>query len=583
MFFYYQHSLTNPKNIRCEKMDGDNYTSQPKPQVLYLQAGNQQIIHLSHGSNSLILLGDPVYSRLPDLKSFLSDSGDINANYLIEKIKGHYIWFYIQKSSFSCGASFAAIFPVYYTLNKSAVVLCSSSLYLAKHEEQTTRDKKNMLERLLFNYPLFNSSWWEEIKLLRTHHSIKIHNHSVKEERFFNIRGAFGPILYRNKAALHDLVDQFGRETNQFFPDEKFAVSFTGGFDGRTLVAAAMQSKKQFFTYSFGRSGISDITVPAQQSRKISIDYMPIRLDQNYVDQHAFRSAIEFSKLTEYNGNLHRPHYYYAAERLSQKVNYIITGNFGSELFRALHNPGVMMSEDLINVFSCPDNAWKDQLTQKVNCWGINHFDEALEMLITEIEAYLISTSGLTMNHRFYAFVYEEIFRKYFGAEIVMQSHFLNNRTPYLNLQFIRSLNKTLWSGIHSKIFEKKKVRRMKGQIFYSAFIKEMAPSLYYLKTNKGYRPADVFDVWRLPLLITGFVNKKFFDQQEVDNNADNMVFKNHHQQILNQHIDVYDPFLKYFMRGNEQEISTGKNLEKWLKMYSIAMGWSLQVNRVPV
>jgi asparagine synthetase B (glutamine-hydrolysing) len=583
MFFYYEHIFSNEQVFNFQVIDDNQPLSNPGRDILYIKKEKQYLVNLSFSDKRLLLIGDPVFDQNIKLSALLSTKGELVPSELIETVRGHYNWFFINGHDFYCGSSFGAIFPVYYAIRSSGVVICSSSLFLANALSVERKDRKNLLERLLFNYPLFGSTWWKELKLLDTHHCLSLSDSAFKVTKYLSIEEYFGSVQYRNRKALNHLVDLFGEETQRFFPDELFAVSFTGGFDGRTLVAAAMQSKKEFFTYSFGKPGVSDIEIPAQHSKKIGINYDPIYLDEKYVNEDAFNAALAFSHLTEYNGNLHRPHYQYAVKHLSKKVDFMITGNFGSELFRALHNPGVMMSESLIDIFSSPNNAWKDKVINKVQSWEKDLFKDEVESIIEDIDQYLTSLDGMSLNHRFYVFVYSEIFRKYFGPEILMQSHYLNNRTPFLNLHFIRALNKTLWSGVHAQIFEKKKVQRMKGQIFYSAFIKKSCPALYYLKTSKGYSPADVFEPSRLPVLIAGFLNKKYLGRPEVDDNADGVFFVNHHKQLLDEFINRFDENLKpFFIRGN-RDIEAGENIEYWLKMYSIAMGWSSHASAISV
>ena len=273
-------------------------------------------------------------------------------------------------------------------------------------------------------------------------------------------------------------------------------------------------------------------------------------------------------RLTEYNGNLGRPHYRYAAEALSEKTRYIATGNFGSELFRALHIPGVMMSRPLIDVFSAPDDSWKDILRAETAIWGRDTFAEETDALIADLEAYLRQSEGMDPNHRFYIFVFGEIFRKYFGPELIMQSHFLNNRTPYLNLHFFKALNQTIWSGVHSRLFEKMKSKRMKGQLFYATFLRHADRLLYTLPTTKGYSPADVYEPWRMPMLAGGVLTRKYLKKDAF--------FSRYHRAISGEWnaAEMPSPEIRAMLAGAPSEISGGKYFEKWIKLYSILYGW---------
>ena len=649
MFFYLDFNFKD-STITVATLPGEEPLPVfPEANTLYLLEGKQRLLSFEVPGGKLLLLGDPVFRKKEKLfESIIPEPGKVNQEVLFQEIKGHYYWFYIPIPNFQslipnpllCGNSFGAIYPVYYTIEKERAVVCSSSFTLAEKTNAEAKDKRNLLERLLFNYPFFNSTWWSGIKLLEAHRYLRVappqppqggeksFAPGLSSEREENgvlsnlppndggatlspereASGAFSMLSPNDKGAtysppwggwggatvegdfevsnyfaspedsskdsLYRLSKLFEKETRLFFPDEPFAISLTGGFDGRTLVAAAKKANRLFSTYSFGRPDSTDVTMPAAQAAALRIPYNPIFLDNQYVETASLGSAWEFMRLTEHNGNFGRPHYHHAAQVLSEKTNYILTGNFGSELFRALHLPGVMMSECLIRVFSAKDDSWKDFLKQTAQRWDAHFFQNETDALIADIEIYLRKMEGWDANHKFYHFVFNEIFRKYFGPELVMQSHYLNNRTPYLNLHFFQELNRTIWSGVHARLFEKVKSKRMKGQMFYATFIRQSDKKMYHLKTNKGYSPADVLEAWRLPILASRVVFHKYINNKDIDDNSVGAFIQRFHRQIAEQ-AQTNDPsFFQTLFEKSLAEIPREQNIENWVKFYSIAAGW---------
>lgn len=553
----------------------------PQANTLYLRAGKQRLLSFEVPGGKLLLLGDPVFRKKEKLlEGIVPEPGKVNQENLYLEIKGHYYWFYLPAPSFAdpnyllIGNSFGAIYPVYYTIEKERIVACSSSFTAAEKTNAETKNKRNLLERLLFNYPFFNSTWWSGIQLLEAHRFLNIGARGAAVGGDFEVSNFFGSPEDTTKDSLYRLGKLFEKETRLFFPDEPFAVSLTGGFDGRTLVTAAKKAGRLFSAYSFGRPDSTDVTMPAEQASVLRIPYNPIFLDDQYVETASLGSAWDFMRLTEYNGNFGRPHYHHAAKLLSEKTNYILTGNFGSELFRALHLPGVMMSECLIRVFSAKDDSWKDFLRQSVRPWDAHFFQNETDALIADIEVYLKKMEGWEANHKFYHFVFNEIFRKYFGPELVMQSQYLNNRTPYLNLSFFRELNRTIWSGVHARLFEKMKSKRMKGQMFYATFIQQSDKKMYQLKTNKGYSPADVLEPWRLPILAARVVSHKYIGNKDIDDNSVHAFIQRNHRQIAEQIVTGTPPFAQSLFEKSFDEIPREQNIENWVKIYSIAAGW---------
>lgn len=558
--------------------DGAQLPAFPQADTLYLKEGKQRLLSFEAPGGELLFLGDPVFRKKENMtENIVPEAGKLSQEALFQEIKGHYYWFFLptdKNQQLLCGNSFGAIYPVYYAVEKERVVVSSSSFALVEKTNAGTADKRNLLERLLFNYPFFNSTWWSNVKLLDAHRFLSIGAKGATVTGDFEVSNYFGSPEDTTKDSLYRLSKLFERESRLFFPDEPFAISLTGGFDGRTLVASAKKARRLFSTYSFGRPDSTDVTMPAAQSAALRIPYEPILLDEQYVGNASLDAAWAFMQLTEHNGNFGRPHYQYAARLLSEKTNCILTGNFGSELFRALHLPGVMMSECLIRVFSASDDSWKDFLRQSTQQWDAHFFQKETDSLIADIEFYLKKMEGWEANHKFYYFVFNEIFRKYFGPELVMQSNYLNNRTPYLNLHFFRELNRTIWSGVHARLFEKVKSKRMKGQMFYATFIRQTGSKLYDLKTNKGYSPADVLESWRLPILAARVLLHKYITHKDIDDNSVHAFMQRFHRSIV-QNAEPTNPlFFKHLFEQSFAEIPHEQNIENWVKFYSIAAGW---------
>ncbi len=580
MFFYLDFNFRSNGPVVASVLSArEAMPNLPEANTLYIWQGKQRLLTFEVPGGRLLLLGDPIFaSKENPVERVVPVSGQVNQEVLFQEIKGHYYWLYLRTTNnqqLLCGNSFGAIYPVYYCIENKRVVVSSSSFELAGKTETGTPDKRNLLERLLFNYPFFNSTWWNNVKLLEAHRFLQLDENGGSIKGNFEVSDYFGSPENTSRDSLPELAALFQKETELFFPDEPFAVSLTGGFDGRTLTAAARKARRQFFTYSFGRPDSSDVTMPAAQAAELGIPYSPIYLDAQYVENASLRSAWDMMRLSEFNGNFGRPHYHYAARALSEKTNFILTGNFGSELFRALHLPGVMMSRHLINIFSADDDSWKGDLLQAAYAWDKNLFKNEAESLVADLEAYLGKMQGWDPNHKFYHFVFSEIFRKYFGAEIVMQSHYLNNRTPYLNLRFFRELNRTHWSGVHARLFEKVKRKRMKGQMFYATFIRQADSKMYCQNTNKGYSSADVLETWRLPLLAGKVLFHKYIGHKEIDDNSVEAFIQKFHRPIAEQLKADSPAFVKAALEKSLKEIPNEQSIESWVKIYSIAAGWN--------
>ncbi len=575
MYFFLTLDLDSIQDIGLTFIEEEQDWQAIQPNQLYIEQGKQFLFQEKIGQGRMILLGDPVFPK-EDLNwsSLITADQKPDQSSLFQQIRGHYYYFYLSPQAVYVGSSLSGIFPVCYHAEGTKVSVASKASAIAEKLPGVSPSRINLLERLLFNFPLLNSTWWEDIHVVPADRFLAVEKGKVELAGAFEIADYFGEPIYKTRRSLGKLISAFQSEMELFFPDEPFSISFTGGFDSRTIVAAARNAGADFGTYSFGRPSSSDIYFPIRQSKALGIPYTPIYLNEQYLQEHSLAGSYTFLQRSDYNGNFGRPHYTYAAQQLSQASNFILTGNFGSELFRALHEPGVMISQSLIDLFTAEDDSWKDKLVQATNAWDGEYFKREIDQLIAQIEEYLSVSKGLSLNHRFYRFVINDLFRKYFGPELQMQSQYLNNRTPYLSLPWLMGLNQTIWSGVHARLFEKNINKRMKGQIFYSSFLKRVNKEMYHMQTNKSYSAADVLEFWRLPILVGKVVVNRYLKAAEDNENASQDFLKMHFKQIQSQWEEEQFPaFLSSLLKQSQMEIPAGKRMDYWNKVHSITEG----------
>lgn len=530
-----------------------------------IDAGCQDLrsIDLPSGQR-LVLLGDPLFrDELTDLDTLVGADGRMDLDQLFMQVPGHYYWFLWNGDALECGSSFGGLLPIYHVDGKDGVGIASSSFHLARVHGLQANDRQYLLERKLFNYPLFHRTPWSAVQLLPAHTSLLVDSNGLRMMRSFRVERYFGDGARTDRNAMHSLCGLFLDECDLHIPVSGCAISFTGGFDGRTLLGAALELKRSdIVTYSFGKPGDEDLEFPRAQSRLLGLEHIPIELDATYLKEHAFRSALAFMETSDHCGNLGRPHYLYAAESLARSHGHLVTGNFGSELFRAMHNPGVMISPWLIRCFSDTEGTWKEDLRRSEG----ELFKEEVGSLIADLEEYLNGPLRADPSGRFYRFVYEEVFRKYFGPELVVQSRYLKNRTPFLSLRFIETLNGTRWSGVHSRLFERNKFKRLKGQAFYAEFLRGTDPRLYALPTNKGYGPADVAEPWRRPLLAWKMLRMRYSGSNEVDSNAVGAFYSMYYRDLLAEYSIV-----------DREELRPGldKDISECIGLMSVEAAWN--------
>lgn len=493
-------------------------------------------------ASNIVIIGDCIDLTLmqnglqhgKDVKSLMAES---NGNF-------HAFELNVQDKRLTVFNSLFAILPLYYFINNDSIVFSNSFDVLRREIKSSPKiNKKFILQNVLLNYSINNDTFLEGINLVASNSCLQVDNNlTVNSFRYFNTENLFVSRPEKGHKILSELSDVFIEETRKFLPNERYAVSFTGGFDGRTLVALSKSLKKDFFTYSFGNIGSSDLDYPALQSKELGIEFVPILLDENYANTYYKENLWGIVSESEGLAGVNRSHYCYAANLLKDRTNFILTGNFGSEILRSLHIAGAVFAKELFYVFKdAKSDEWINYLftSPKLNYLNLSCFKSELEETVSDIQTWIASKAEKSNNLLMYEFVLEELLRKYFGPEIVMQSNHLINRTPFLNIRFITELLKTKYAGAYGPYFSENPVKRFKGQELYAHIIARTSRELLGMPTNKGYRPIDLLKASGKIKLVVNFIRKKFSkaNDGDLDPFGVHLAFLSNRSQLLSENI----------------------------------------------
>lgn len=456
-------------------------------------------LHLTGSGYEFMAWGDPVSSE--HFTRYLPST--LKPEFIVNTLYGHYYYLLADHSrrEITVGSSLFSILPLYYAEQKDRVTLSGNVFELGRHTGLRTVSAVFVAESLLFNYPLHNRSLIEGISLLPSNSALTAGADGFRIAKRFTIGDWFtaDPIPWRK--SLSRVAGVFLEAVLKYFPDEHYTASLTGGFDGRTLVAAGLKYRRDFSCYCIGSASSADLQTAAHAAEAAGLRFIPVSTDEEYVREHSLDAGLRFIQGSSAVATFSRAHYIRAASILSAGTRHLITGNFGSEVFRAVHTPGVMISPALYDVFvsRSPDEAMKKLAGNRMAVLPdrdmLQSVMPALRASVEELPCFDGRHAGLSRNKQFYIFVFEEIFRKYFGSEIVNQAPFVKNRTPFLDPLFLAELLETGLAGVHSEFFERNPLKRFKGQALYATVIREAAPALGRYPTVKGYSPDDLLSL----------------------------------------------------------------------------------------
>ncbi len=485
---------------------------------------NKNIELLKYNDNryNAFFLGDLVVPQKMDRNKYLSEFFTSFSDSKIRELKGHFYLILIDINSheIKCFNSMFSILPIYLFENTNSIIISSSIQRLYEYQKQSlTVNKKFIVEKLVFNYAFLDDTIYNEVRLLPSNHYIKINNkleiikHTSIENYFTN-----APQSWRK--AIEPVSELFLSTVSNYFPANHFYITLTGGFDGRTLVGCALNNNLNFSTLSYGSEIDKDITIPSYIANKIDRLHHTFILDQKYAQTEYIQNLENIILNTDCNASLSRSHYSYIAREISLNSDYLLSGNFGSEIIRTWRIPGVMTSEFLLKSFET-DNQKK--LNEYLNNYSSlrllhkEHFKKEIEELTEQIFCFKEKYSKtFSRNQVFYIYFFEQIFRKYFGPEIVIQNfHSLFNRTPFIDFVFLREILKTELAGANGRYLERNPFLRFRGQILYSHILKKINSPLLDFPTDRGYKPKDFFSIMGKTRIFLNYLNNNLIVKKD--------------------------------------------------------------------
>lgn len=390
------------------------------------------------------------------------------------------------------------VLPVYYALKNGYLIVSSSvKMILESGLVSENLNKKALIQQLIFDYVLGSNTYYEDINRIENGKIYEFYKNEKIERTYWSVEELYNDNLIPKSEALEMLSTQLHQNTNLYCSDsEKVLVSLTGGFDGRANLALLDKNVDDYLCYSYGMPGSKQVEVPKMIADRLNINYTPVLLDDDYEKAHdeCTLEAINFS-----NGNapIIRSNYPYAYKKLNSYSKTILTGLFGSEVMRPLHNLGIMMNDYTEKLFlsDTPEQTLKEIIVDLKNKNYLRNsiIDEKENELIEEIiSEYFNKYNNYDKVLRFFFFIIKEGVRKYFSQEIQIERVYVTTRFPFFDDDFVSIMFKTPFAGMYNGFLGKSKIKRRRGQLLYAYIFKRFKPELGKIVLDRGYKPDDL-------------------------------------------------------------------------------------------
>jgi asparagine synthetase B (glutamine-hydrolysing) len=434
----------------------------------------------------------------------------------LRQTRGHFYIIQVNKAEKSLRVfnSMMSILPVYYLDSGNSVLISSrKDAIIEFNKGPIALNRKYLVEHFLFGYGFKDSTLFAGVKLMPTNNFIEFSSTRLSLNPHTDITDYYVQDPVPWKKSLNQLCELFIDRASGYLPDEPYYTSLTGGLDGRTLLALGLSNNKHITTYSYGSANDKDVLIPSGISKKIGIPYQPFILDETYARELFLKQARKANQITEGSIRFSRATYLFLSEKIAERTKYIVTGNFGSELMRTMRMSGNLISHIVFDIFeSGNDTALAEKIknSPKLKYLHANDFKSEIEEITQDCIIYRNSLdSKFTINQKFYKYLLEEVFRKYFGPELLLEQDYLMNRTPFLDFEFMSELFKSELAGCNGSFKVSSPFDRFKGQALYPLIIKKTYPGLLKFNLDRGYSPNAFLGPFGKLEIAYGFYRRK--------------------------------------------------------------------------
>ncbi|MBN2396274.1 MAG: hypothetical protein JXC36_07420 [Candidatus Atribacteria bacterium] len=500
----------------------------------------------------------------------LFEKWDKQQEKFVDNITGNFVIFiFDKKRGYYLFNSLFGMMPIYYSL-KGSLLYFSSRIqsFIDLNSFVSEIDKSSLLQYLIFNYSINDSTYLKDVKLLPAASIIKTENGRWKLNKYNNhlwLLNSPTLDLKKGKKLVSDALERAIIRITSI--DKPFGCSITGGWDGRLVLSYLTKNKKlDYFLYTYGKDNNLDMNIARKLKTKFGFKHIPVLLDQEFINSYG-ELATETSYLSGATRAANRGHYILMAKILSQKTRMVISGNCGSNILKIIQGSSSVYNEHVLNLFK-GDLYFEDALKKiyfdffSKNPWvkrfiSFDHFCDSL------YNNEIIHDKSVSLAYRFYHYLLTNIERKYFGSETASYSSYIYNYSPFIDAEFIETIINTPFYGGHYTFLEKNPFVRIQLIKLYAEIMVINNSELARFTSDRGF-PISWFlnplgRVAGLLIKKMNTISKKGFDPDPFN-----------HVKALNKLNNSYCLADEFFINNENQKINdTLINALSWSNWYS--------------
>jgi len=504
----------------------------------------QNFLHYGSPNYLLLLMGDlRINDHVPGVineDALLENAAKVLNNKEFYKLDGNFLILSVDAaaSEIKIINSKLGLIPCYYYSQGDEIII-STRLGLFKYViDELMINWGAVAQYSLYNYVISDVTFYKSIYTLFPAGILSFKTNAFSLSSYWSIEDE----MIDRPLNFSESVNLLDNALNEIFLDileegKKIAISLTGGWDGRILLAYASKflQNDHIVLYSFGSKDSPDVWIPSENAGNLGYQYLPIDLGQGEYAEAISSWAAETIYRSDGLRSAIRSHYLYSMNYLQDKADFAITGIGGSNLIKSKdYQPSNVYNQWVLELML--SEGFEKVLKQHFSYLKENYPEFFIELSEKEfIDSFntqrINSLFGLySPKKRMFHFLIGDVERKYFGYELMSYRHMMTNCAPFFDMRFIKALAKTTLLGGYTSGTTGSNF--LKSAYLYAKLVNRNAPKLAKQKTDRGFSFHDLLHPFN-PNMIIRYVNMK----KKVKNKSGDY-FRN--KEILKKMASVY-------------------------------------------
>lgn len=421
----------------------------------------------------------------------------------------------VQKRAFIHSAHFG-MRPLFYSSAKNLYLVSThpESIVATGLVEGKTRFS-TALQFFAFNYVLNDDTLFKNVQSLPGGARLWLSPQGTSIEKYFKSASLITKPIYSYRDAVHLIQAELTHVIDKYTRDiSTFSLSLTGGWDGRLILAMLRKKNVTINAYSHGTPVNPDVLIPQQIADQLGIRYTAYLLDDRYYEEKFFDYAVKTVEKSAGMRSLARAHYLFSVGSELVKSSYVLTGICGSNLMKGNIVPGPVTNANVLKLIYERDfgKCWAfmetsclDKISNTISIpkeeW------DSFRHLVSQVHT--LYHQGDVLESRLYEFIFDLTERGYFGTEIMTYSDLGETLSPFIDIEFVKTLCMTPYFGAYQVVKKKNIFANWRNSLLYAHMINTSYPELGKIPSDKGVSLYDLSKVHRWPWVARQQIRKR--------------------------------------------------------------------------